>query len=247
MIILLSNDDGIDAPNLHVLGRALAEIAAVYVVAPIEEQSGTGHGITVHRALYVQQCKLPFATQAWAVGGLPADCVKLALEELLPQKPNIVVSGINNGPNLGNDIIYSGTVSAAMEGFLYDLPAIAVSVANRPGNVAYAAEFTRDRILSWHDKGFKPRTLFNINVPGDKKDNVHGWRYTSMGWLWYKNVFSQKNDEKGRTYYWMGGHPIKTAGNDNTDVETCAEGYISITPLHANLTDYRLLEELNRG
>ena len=246
MKILLSNDDGIDAWGLQALGRALAEIAEVYVAAPKEEQSGAGHGITVRRPLYVLQKQLPFAAKAWAVDGLPADCIKLALEELLPKKPDIVVSGINSGPNLGNDIIYSGTVAAAMEGFLYELPALAVSVTERPGNVTYAAKFICARILSWKDKGFKPRALLNINVPGEKEADVKGWRYTSMGWLWYEDVFSCDKDNKGRSYYLMGGKPVKSVNHGNADVETCAAGYISITPLSANLTDYLVLKQLCR-
>jgi 5'-nucleotidase len=246
MKILLSNDDGIEAQGLQILGQALSEIAEVYVAAPMEEQSGAGHGITVRRPLYARRLALPFAAKAWAVGGLPADCVKLALEELLPVKPDMVVSGINAGANLGNDIIYSGTVAAAMEGFLYGLPALAVSVAESPGNIAYAAEFTRERIISWFIKGFVPHALLNINVPGSHKGDIRGWRYSSMGWLWYEDVFSRRQDEKGRPYFWMGGRPVKSANHEYTDVECCAAGYISITPLSADLTDYAVLEQLGK-
>ncbi|MCL1816929.1 MAG: 5'/3'-nucleotidase SurE [Clostridiales bacterium] len=246
MNILLSNDDGIFSQGLHVLGRALAEIADVYVAAPTEEKSGSGHGITMRRPLYARQAELSFAAAAWAVEGLPADCVKLAMEELLPQKPDIVVSGINNGPNLGNDIIYSGTVAAAREGFLYGLPALAVSVTERPGNVAYAAEFARDRVFSWYNNGFKPRSLLNINVPGLKKESVKGWRYTDMGWLWYEDVFTCAYDEKGCPYYSMGGRPLESDSHNNSDVNTCAAGYISITPLCADMTDYSMLEQFRK-
>jgi 5'-nucleotidase len=247
MIILLSNDDGIEAAGLHILGRALAKIAQIYVTAPAREQSGAGHGITVRRPLYARKSKLPFAAAAWAVDGLPADCVKLALEELLPAKPDIMVSGINNGPNLGNDIIYSGTVAAALEGFLYGLPSLAVSVAERPGNMAYAAEFTRSHILNWQETGFAPRALLNINVPGKSKGEVKGWRYTNMGWLWYEDVFSSGTDKQGRPYYQMGGRPLSSAGHADSDVNACAAGYISVTPLNADRTDYRLLEQLKQG
>jgi 5'-nucleotidase len=242
--ILLSNDDGIEARGLQILGRELAKIGQVYVAAPEIEQSGAGHGITVRRPLYARPRELPFAAAAWAVDGLPADCVKLALEELLPEKPDILVSGINAGSNLGNDIIYSGTVAAAREGFLYGLPSLAVSVAERPGNMAYAAEFVRGLVASWQAKGFQPHALLNINVPGNTKSAVKGWRYTSMGWLWYEDVFTCGQDEKGRSYYQMGGRPLKSTGRGSSDVETCAAGYISITPLSADCTDHRLLEHL---
>jgi len=246
MRILISNDDGAHAPGLHALGQTLSQIADIYVAAPQEEQSGAGHGITVRRPLYVQQLELPFAKQAWAIGGLPADCVKLAMEELMPEKPQIMISGINDGGNVGNDIIYSGTVSAAREGFLYGLPAIAVSVTDSPGNIDLAAEFTRDTCLGWQSRDFQPRTLLNINVPGKQKADVKGWRYTNMGWLWYEDVFNEHTDDSGRHYYWMGGRPVKRHTSGNTDVETCLAGYISITPLHTDLTDYQALEQLRQ-
>jgi 5'-nucleotidase len=246
MRTLISNDDGIEAQGLLVLGQVLAEIADIYIAAPEEEQSGAGHGITVRRPLYARQVDLTFAAKSWAVGGLPADCIKLAMEELLPQKPDLVVSGINSGANLGNDIIYSGTVAAAMEGFLYGLPALAVSVAEHPGNMAYAAEFIRDRILSWHKKASMQRFLLNINVPGMTKADVKGWRYAPMGWLWYEDVFSCGQDENGRPYYCMGGRALESACQGSTDVEICAAGYISVTPLSADFTDYRALEQLRQ-
>lgn len=247
MRILLTNDDGVESQGLHVLGAALAEVSQVYVAAPEEEQSGTGHGITVRRPLYAHLVEMPFARGAWAVSGLPADCVKLALEELLPERPDIVVSGINPGSNLGNDILYSGTVSAAMEGFLYGLPAIAVSATQRrEGNTRAAAAFVRDTCVKWQSAHFKPRTLLNINVPGHEAGDIAGVAYTGMGWRWYEDVFTQEADEKGRPYYWMAGTPVERMADGTTDVEAVAKGYISITPLSFDLTNYAVLEQLRQ-
>lgn len=244
MKILLTNDDGIEAFGLHMLAEQLAEIAEIYVAAPEEEQSGAGHGITVRRPLYARAADMPYAKKAWAVSGLPADCVKLAMEELLDQRPDMIVSGVNPGGNMGIDVLYSGTVSAAMEGFLYGLPAIAVSTTKRQGNVLAAAEFAREVCLKWQNKGFQPRTLLNINVPGRGRTDILGYRYTNMGWRWYEDVFTKEADERGCDYYWMGGHPTDYPADGNTDVEACAAGYISITPLNFDLTNYRVLEQL---
>lgn len=244
MKVLLTNDDGFESPGLHVLGEVLSHIAEIYVVAPEEEKSGTGHGITVFQPIYSRRLDLPFAKASWAVAGLPADCVKLAMEELLPTRPDIIVSGINPGANMGNDILYSGTVSAALEGFLYGLPAIAISLAKKPGNTQAAAEFVRDTCLKWQAQGFKPRTLLNINVPGHIPEDIRGYRYTNKGWRWYTDVFSQNTDENGRDYYWMGGKQISGTADGNTDIEVCAAGYISITPLNDDLTNYSLLKQL---
>ncbi|MCL2495993.1 MAG: 5'/3'-nucleotidase SurE [Clostridiales bacterium] len=244
MKILLVNDDGVMAHGLHTLGMALAEIADVYVAAPEQEQSGSGHGITVRKPLYAKPLKLTFAREAWSIAGYPADCVKLALEELLREQPHMVVSGINNGANMGNDLLYSGTVSAAMEGFLYGLPAIAVSVSEKPGNYWAAAEFTRDICRRWQQKNFQPHTLLNINVPGKDSGDIKGCRYTNMGWRWYEDVFAQEKDEHGRSYYWLGGRIADTIADSNSDVGADAAGYISLTPLNFDLTDYKVLDLL---
>lgn len=244
MKILLTNDDGFESPGLHILGQELAKIADIYVAAPEEEQSGAGHGITVRRPLYASPVDMPFVKKAWAVSGLPADCVKLAMEELLDARPDLIVSGVNPGGNMGLDVLYSGTVSAAMEGFLYDLPAIAVSTTKRNGNTQAAAEFVREFCLKWRSRDFQPRTLLNINVPGHVPEDIMGYRYTAMGWRWYEDVFSKGEDERGRDYYWMGGRPVEHAADGSTDVEVCASGYISVTPLNFDLTNYRVLEQL---
>lgn len=249
MNILLTNDDGINAYGLRVLAEVFSELGAVRIVAPAHNQSGTSHGLTVTIPLRAREVDYPVAgVQAWAVEGTPADCVKLALEQLVPAKPDIVVAGINNGPNLGTDILYSGTVAGAAEGLFHGLPAIAVSVANSrrhsdQGNYYPAARCAAKyaRLLT---AGQISRTLLNINAPGDIPEDIRGEKLTSMGWRWYNAAYDKRVDPQGRAYYWLQGDVVDAPADGNTDVEVCAEGFTSITPLQFNLTDYQLLQSL---
>ncbi|MDR2713824.1 MAG: 5'/3'-nucleotidase SurE [Clostridiales bacterium] len=237
MKILLTNDDGIRAPGLHCLCRYLSKIAKVFVVAPLWEQSCTGHSITYGRPLRLHKAEVPFSEEAWAAGGFPADCVKLGLEHVLDFKPDLVVSGINSGANLGTDIIYSGTVSGALEGQVYDLPSLAVSLIKEGENMTAAALFVRDFCLAWQKQSFRPCTTFNINVPPGP---IKGAKYCHMGRRTYTNVFDIRTDPKGELYFWLQGD---IEADDLTgDVQVTADGFISVTPLWLDLTDYRLLE-----
>lgn len=248
MNILITNDDGIRSHGIQTLAEALRELGDVYIAAPAENQSAAGHGLTVTVPLRAREFDFPAARAAWAVSGTPADCVKLSLEQLVPVQPDIVVSGINNGSNLGTDIIYSGTVAAAMEGFFHGLPAIAVSISSSwrhsdIGNYRIAAETARDycqKLVS----GALPRTLLNINVPGDKPEDIRGLKYTSMGWRWYTAAYEKRVDPQGRTYFWLSGQVVNGKADGNTDVEVCGAGYISVTPLSYNMTDHALLAQL---
>ena len=248
--ILITNDDGIHAKGLHILAQALKEIGDIYVVAPSEERSGAGHGLTVHIPLRAWRTTLPGITDnAWAVSGLPADCVKLGIEMLLGFKPDLVVSGINNGPNLGTDIIYSGTVAGAMEGYLNGVNSIAVSVAGKPrksgnGNFELAARMA----VEFGEKLKQDNCmLLNINVPGNNENDVQGLRYASMGWRWYENAYDRRIDPANKEYFWLHGNPMKTQGNGNSDVELCEANYITVTPLQFNMTDEKILSRLNSG
>lgn len=249
MNILITNDDGISAYGLAILTEIFARAGEVYVAAPAQNQSGVGHGLTVTIPLRAQPYELAGAKQAWAVTGTPADCVKLSLEQLLPAKPDIIVSGINNGPNLATDVIYSGTVAGALEGFFHGLPAIAVSVmSSKPhsdiGNYRPAAEIALEyaqKIL----RGEIPRTLLNINVPGDRPEDVKGVRFAAMGWRWYHNAYVKCIDPRGRPYFWLQGEVIDgEADGRRTDVELCGAGYAVVTPLQYDMTDHCLLSQL---
>jgi len=245
MRILLTNDDGIHASGLHALINELKSIAEIYVAAPDRERSGTGHSITVFDPIKVMPTKIEGTSGAWIVGGTPVDCVKLALSRLIQQEIDIVVSGVNHGPNLGTDVLYSGTVSAAAEGVILGVPSIAVSLNDYKAEMdsSFAALFTRNLIRTVTRKGIKSTTLVNVNIPALNPDEIKGIRITRLGVRNYDNLFEERKDPRGNTYYWMGGGVVQEAQEPDSDVMAVEEGYISITPISLDLTDYRLMEE----
>ncbi|HWP59182.1 MAG TPA: 5'/3'-nucleotidase SurE [Candidatus Acidoferrales bacterium] len=241
MTILLSNDDGIESEGLLALERQLAELGEVYTVAPDREQNSTSHALTLHRPLRVRE----LGPRRIAVDGTPADCVKLALTGLLPARPNLVVSGINKGPNLGDDIIYSGTVSAAIEGTLLGIPSIAVSLVSFADfQFDVAAEFTLVLARRTLAAGVPADTLLNVNVPSLPKNELKGWRLTRQGKRHYREEVIERTDPRGRKYYWIGGDDLGFTSEEGTDCLAVKEGYISVTPLQVDMTDYRLLKKL---
>ncbi|MDQ0287652.1 5'-nucleotidase [Desulfofundulus luciae] len=246
MIVLLSNDDGIHAPGLKALAESLQELGELYIVAPDRERSATGHGITVHRPLRLETVSIPgIKARAWAVDGTPADCVKLAVEDLLPDPPALVVAGINQGPNLGTDVLYSGTVSAAIEGIINGFPALAISLTSYGSHdFTTAAEVARKVVNLTMQKGLPRGTLLNINVPPAKP---RGIRFTRLGNRRYVNIFHKRTDPRGRIYYWMAGEPLDLDENgDDTDVQAIKQNFISITPIQLDLTDYQSLQTLRQ-
>lgn len=244
MRILLTNDDGIQAKGIHSLIRELSRIAELYLVAPDRERSGTGHSITVFEPIKAVPTSLPGVKKAWIVGGTPVDCVKLALARLIQEDVDLVVSGINHGPNLGTDVLYSGTVSAAAEGVIMGCPSVAVSLNAEDSDMDFdtAARFTRQMIQLVLREGIEPTTLVNINVPALTADRIKGVRITRLGVRNYDNLFEERRDPRGNTYYWMGGGVVEEDQEPESDVAAVQEGYISITPIHLDLTDYRLIE-----
>jgi len=245
--ILLTNDDGFHAEGLQILYNHLFNKAMVTIVAPDRERSAVGHGITMHQPLMVNPISIN-GTENWIVNGTPADCVKLGLESILKETPpDLVISGINRGPNLGNDILYSGTVSAAVEGFFYQFPSIAVSLAEsgksdfNPAAAYIAAKLETLAKLAVN-------TVLNINFPSSKirrgKNAAFQAKFTKLGKREYRNVFERRIDPRGRVYFWMGGEAVLSSETDETDVLAVEEGYVSITPLRLEFTDYRLLENL---
>ncbi|MDI9466253.1 MAG: 5'/3'-nucleotidase SurE [Bacillota bacterium] len=244
MRILLTNDDGIQANGLRSLVRELGPIAELYLAAPDRERSGTGHSITVFEPIKAVPTSISGVKQAWIVGGTPVDCVKLALARLIEGKIDLVVSGINHGPNLGTDVLYSGTVSAAAEGVIMGCPSIAVSLNAEGGDLDFslAARFTRQMVQLARKEGIEPTTLININVPALPEENIKGVRITKLGVRNYDNLFEERRDPRGNTYYWMGGGVVEEDQDAQSDVTAVQEGYISITPIHLDLTDYRLID-----
>ncbi len=246
MVVLLSNDDGIHAPGLKALAESLQELGELFIVAPDRERSATGHGITVHRPLRLETVTLPGVNaRAWAVDGTPADCVKLAVEDLLPRPPELVVAGINQGPNLGTDVLYSGTVSAAIEGIINGFPSLAISLTSYGSyDFTTAAEVARKVVTLVMKNGLPPGTLLNINVPPAKP---RGMRITRLGNRRYINIFHKRTDPRGRIYYWMAGEPLDLEENgEDTDVQAIKQNFISITPIQLDLTDHHALQILRQ-
>jgi 5'-nucleotidase len=245
MKVLLTNDDGIFAPGLGALRDAFEGVFDVSIVAPDREQSATGHGITVHRPLRAEEVYFPNCRIVGiAVDGTPSDCVKLAFDAL-EEKPNIVVSGINRGYNIGTDILYSGTVSAAVEGVLYGVPALAVSLETVPNyreDYRFAAELTVKMVRAILEHGLPENTLLNVNIPALAKHELAGVRVTSLGTRKYKNVFDKRRDPRGRTYYWLAGDPVDLDEGPDTDYTAIKNNFVSVTPVHFDLTRYDVMK-----
>ncbi|MEW6192299.1 MAG: 5'/3'-nucleotidase SurE [Bacillota bacterium] len=246
MRILLTNDDGIFAEGISVLRKELEKFGEIYVIAPDRERSAAGHSITVHRPLRVREAGFRSPrVRGWVVDGTPADCVKLGLEALLPEKPDFLVSGINFGPNVGTDVLYSGTVSAAIEGIINGIPSVAVSLATHDEpDFTTAVLFIEDLLPELARQVLPTGTLLNVNVPPGKPRGV---RVTKLGNIRYVNVIDRRTDPRGRIYFWMAGEPLDLDGNDpDTDVRAVKEGFISITPVQIDLTDYLFIEKLKK-
>jgi len=240
MIILVSNDDGISSEGITALEKSLADVGETYTVAPDREQNAMSHALTLHRPLRVHE----LGPKRLAVDGTPTDCVKLALTGLLPFRPDIVVSGINKGPNLGDDVIYSGTVSAAVESALLGVPAIAISLATFENpRFEAAAEFAAALLAHISRGTIPPETLLNVNVPPLPKEQIKGWRLTRQGKRHYSENIVERLDPRGRKYYWIGGDELGFTREDGTDGVAIEEGYISVTPLQVDLTNHKFLLE----
>jgi 5'-nucleotidase len=242
--ILVTNDDGVRSEGLMVLAKALHPIGNVYVVAPETEKSAIAHSLTLHRPLRVEKIK----RNVYAVNGTPADCVHLGVNAILPERPRLVVSGINKGGNLGDDITYSGTVSAAFEGTLLGIPSFAISLVSRSQfqfhTAARFAVKVAQRILK---KGLPKDTLLNINVPNIKEEEIKSFKITSQGrWAHNGSAVIEKIDPRGKKYYWIGGGELIFDKRGDTDFWAVTHSYISITPLHLDLTDYSSIQQLKK-
>lgn len=238
MRILITNDDGIASPGLHALVRALEPVADTCVVAPDRERSATGHAITLHKPLRAHGAQIPgSAATAWATNGTPADCVALGILDLLPARPDIVVSGINVGPNLGRDLTYSGTVSGAMEGAIFGVPSIAVSIGSfRNPIFTVATAFTVRLAQTIAERGLPADTLLNVNVPNLPPDRIGGVMITRQSAKRYVSRLEKRLDPRGRTYYWLTGEPSPQADAEGTDGWALAHDRISVTPIGLDLT-----------
>ncbi len=243
-IILVSNDDGVRSEGIAALADALRAVGTVYVVAPDRERSAAGHSLTLTSPLRVEKV----GPRIYAVDGTPTDCVNLAVNGILRgKKIALLASGINMGANMGDDITYSGTVSAAMEGTILGIRSIAVSLASRNNfrfDVAagFAARVAR-RILR---HGLPSDTLLNINVPNAPEEEVAGVKVTRQGKRIYGDAIVEKRDPRGRKYYWIGGDAQNRQEIPGSDLEAVEQGWISVTPIHLDLTNYASIRKLRR-
>ena len=241
MNILVTNDDGILAPGLALLADVCREVGTVTVVAPDREQSGTSHSLTLHRPL--RPARRPDG--AWQIDGTPTDCVMLAIQALMPERPDFVFSGVNHGPNMGEDVLYSGTVSAAMEAVTLGVPGIGISFTG--GTQPEILGTYRDTLIHLVRQitrvpDFPSHTLLNINLPRIVASEVLGIQVTKLGSRYFSDSLTRMKDPGGREIIWIGGGTITWTGTENSDHLAVAEGYISLTPLHMDLTNYRLIE-----
>lgn len=247
-LVLVTNDDGIHAPGINALRRVLEQVDGleVWSVAPDRQRSASSHALTMYRPLFPTKMEIPGATSpCYSVTGTPADSAKLAIEELLPRKPDLVISGINQGPNLGTDIFYSGTVAAALEGPILGIPAIAASLDSfTSDDYTVAAEYVTHLALWVLKEGLPPGTLLNINVPGLPKEEIKGVRVAKMGRRLYRDQWDKRKDPRGRTYYWLAGVLADLTNDQDSDVVAVEEGFVSLTPLQLDLTRYELLDRL---
>jgi len=244
-IILVTNDDGIHSEGLLALKEAMDRIGKAVVVAPDREKSAVSHALTMHRPLKVEKLK----EDIYTVNGTPTDCVVVALEKILKERPRVLVSGINRGANLGDDIGYSGTVSAAMEGTLFGIPSVAISLMyddSEELNYDTAAFFAEKIVRQVLMKGLPADTLLNVNVPNLSISQIKGIKFTRQGKRTYENAIHETKDPWGRTHYWIGGGTPSWDDREDTDIVAVHRGYVSITPLHLDMTNYEALSKLSK-
>ncbi len=249
MHILVTNDDGVWAPGLQALAHEMERLGDVTILAPDHNWSASGHVKTLNRPLRVSEVRLDDGTSAWASDGAPSDCVALALLGLLPIKFDLVVSGINPFANISHDVTYSGTVTAAMEAAIWGLPALAVSLhspENHVGPLEYgpAARAARHIAETMLVKESAGNLLLNVNVPYLQDEQIKGYTLTRQGMRIYRDELVRRLDPRNRPYYWIGGDAPTGVNEEGTDFGALESGYVSITPLKLDLTDYQALESL---
>lgn len=247
MRILVSNDDGFFTDGIKALAKALRQVGEVWVVAPDREQSASGHSLTLHRPIRVKATDKKM--NEYCVDGTPTDCVNVAVNCLMPERPDLVVSGINRGANLGDDVTYSGTVAAALEAALLGIPAVAVSAIQMQDSDEYRYEAAADYAafiankLSYHR--LDPMTILNINVPSETEVGERRAVVCKMGRRIYDDVLEERLDPRGRPYYWLGGKQVQSQVEPDTDCEAAAAGRISLTPIQLDMTNYSYLPKLS--
>lgn len=250
MKILISNDDGILSNGIRALIEELSPCYDVYVVAPDRERSAAGHSLTLHTPLRVEEVEPKYgAKRCWMTTGTPGDCVKLAVNAILEkqEKPDLVITGINHGPNLGSDILYSGTVSCAMEGAMMGYPSIATSLASLRNNYedfAFASSFIAELVSRIEPSKIPPKTILNVNIPGLEKEDIAGIAITELGSRMFTNDYEKRIDPRGKVYYWMAGELINEPTDASTDIAAVRNNKISITPVTYEMTRKNIIRDL---
>ncbi|MBI4125067.1 MAG: 5'/3'-nucleotidase SurE [Deltaproteobacteria bacterium] len=242
-LILVSNDDGVYSDGIRILGKALQKLGRVVIVAPDQERSAASHSLTLHRPLRVEKIK----PDIHAVDGTPTDCISLAVNEILEQKPALLVSGINKGANLGDDVHYSGTVSAAIEGGIMGIPSIAVSMM--PGENYFfktAADFAVRLARKVLKEGLPAGVILNVNIPNVPPDKIKGYQFTKQGKRDYGDIIAERIDPRGKRYYWIGGNMAGFENIPGSDCNATLANYVSITPINVNLTEHAFLKTLKK-
>ena len=243
MNILVTNDDGIHAPALLALRQELSALGRVTIVVPDRDQSATSHSLTLHRPLRIHR----HGDDRFSVDGTPTDCVLIAYYGLLEHRPDLVVSGINHGPNMGEDVFYSGTVAAAIEGAMQGAAAIAASLVTRaPEDFVAPARFVARLAEEVVRRGLGAKRLLNVNLPHLPWEEIRGVRLTRLGTRVYRDSLVRKTDPRGRDYYWIGGEEPVWEPSEGTDFHAVHEGWVSITPMALDLTDHRAVEDMER-
>lgn len=243
-LILVTNDDGVYAPGLRALFDAVRSLGRAVIVAPEQDKSAVSHSLTMNRPLRVRELE----PDVYTLDGTPTDCVTIGMNKVLSKRPDLIVSGINPGPNLGDDISYSGTVSAAIEGTMYDVPSLAFSLAgDAPFDFDIAAGVAWKLASMALSFGLPENTLLNINVPDRTAPEIKGIRFTRQGRRVYKNAIQETFDPWQRKHYWIGGGTVHWSGGDNTDEDALRKGYISVTPIQLDLTNHGGIDFLKKN
>ena len=244
--VLISNDDGITSQGLFALVNEIKQLADVFVVAPYSQKSATSHAITVHTPLRVEPFEISGQFFGYAVNGTPADCVKLAVKNLIKKKPDLIISGINHGTNVSLNAIYSGTVSAAAEGALLGIPSFAISLATYKSepDYSFAAKFAREFIPVFVENNLPERTIFNINVPAVKEEEIKGVKITKLNNSTWDDIYEKREDPLHKPYYWLTGKYIIGHKDNTYDDYAVKNNFVSITPLQYDLTNHDLYSKI---
>jgi 5'-nucleotidase len=248
MKLLITNDDGIHAEGIYILAKELEKEHDIIIAAPDDQRSACGHSITITKPLIIKEVKLEgIKAKAYSVDGTPADCVRIAADKLVDGRIDMVISGINKGVNLGTDVIYSGTVSAAIESAIYKTPSIAISseFQGDKENYKLAAKTVLDILRKLHNKAIKNDVVLNVNIPLVEEENIKGIKVCKIGSRTYNNSFIETKDDQGNISYEIIG-TVNDVYDKDTDVDYFKQGYITLTPLHYDLTNFKILNEIEK-